>query len=97
MWDTWNEITPLPKTPFIFDYMVQSLKDDEWVRNSNQNEDFNKVWLEGQEKCLKDQLEWEKNFSKNHKGKLMCPGDVEAGPSKVMKLKLKGDTCESKD
>ena len=22
MWDTWNEITPLPKTPFIFDYMV---------------------------------------------------------------------------
>ena len=75
----------------------QSLKDNEWVRNSNQKEDFNKVWLEGQEKHLKDQLEWEKNFSKNHKGKFMHPGNVKVGPSKVMKLKLKEVHCELKD
>ena len=90
MWDAWNEITPLLKTPFIFNYTVKNLKDNKQVRISNHNEDFDKVWLAGQEKCLKDQLEWEKNFSQNRKGKLVHPGDIEeAGPSKVTKLKLK--------
>src|SRR6266478_2860997 len=57
MWDSWNEIVPLPKVPFIYDYTREMLNEEEKARNLKRRGEVEKEW-----KIWKDELMQENGY-----------------------------------
>ena len=97
MWDSWNDIVPLPKVPFIYDYMREMLNKEENKRNNKRRGEVEKEW-----KIWKDKLMRENEYEKKLESKKIIEVDVdklnddvraEARPSEPGPLVPKSPVC----
>jgi len=72
MWDSWNDIVPLPKAPFIYDYTREMLNEEEKMRNMKRGCEVEREW-----KIWKDKLMRENEYEKKEEPKKIIDVDVD--------------------